>query len=59
MSFHMYACFCLAIAVYKEKEEYKEKNKITYFLHKELKFLLYTLCVEVELTDSSCGPQLI
>lgn len=50
MSFHMYACFYLAITVYKEKKEYKEKSKITYFLHKELKFLLYSLCVEIVLT---------
>lgn len=59
MSFRMYACFYLAITGCKEKKEYKEKNRITYFLHKELKFLLYSLCVEIALTDSSCSPQLI
>lgn len=42
MLFHMYACFCLAVACYKEKEEYKEKDKIAYFSHKNLKFLLYS-----------------
>lgn len=36
MSFHVHACFYLAITVYKEKKEYKEKNKITCFLHEEL-----------------------
>jgi len=41
MSFHMYAYFYLAITVYKEKREHKEKNQVTSFLHKEVKFLLY------------------
>lgn len=58
MSFHVHACFYLAIAVYKEKKEYKEKNKITYFLHEELKFLLHSLCMEIARTDSSCWAEL-
>lgn len=59
MLFHRYACFYLAIALYKEKEEYEEKNKIAYFPHKRFKFLLYSSYVEIALMYSSCYSQLI